>query len=190
LYGDFIFKLIEAGSSVSAIDERGHTPLMYLLDFDRPSDDWRYGTYEIPDELHPLQIVGSWGTLFKQAGVSLSEYVERENFLLSRLETEHPVRWWWRARTMELRGVALDVTKTLTIENCTIEGYRLYESRPMPGSFTDTTSAPYRLPWPPSLEDNSDVFWQPVEWRVLKSSRPFELSPDSIDDIEFDLGRI
>jgi hypothetical protein len=56
---------------------------MFLLDFDDPGDDWRlYWTYDIPDGLHPLQIVGSWGMLLRQAGVSLSEYVERENFLL------------------------------------------------------------------------------------------------------------
>jgi hypothetical protein len=31
---------------------------MFLLDFDDPGDDWRlYWTYDIPDGLHPLQIV-------------------------------------------------------------------------------------------------------------------------------------
>lgn len=187
---DLIIKLITAGLCVSAIDGRGHTPLMYLLEFDDPSDGWPYGTYDIPDGLHPLHIIGSWGTLLRQAGVSLSEYVERENLLLSRLDTAHPVRWWWRARTLELSGIAFDDQSTLTMELCTTHSYHLHESRPMYGSFTGTTPVPCRLPWYPSFQDDPDVFWQPVEWRTLKSTKPFRLSPDSIDDIEFDLGRI
>lgn len=190
-YENLIIDLIKAGSPISAINGRGHTPFMYLLDYDDPSDDWRvYGTYVLPDELHPLQIVGSWGAVLSQAGVSLFEYVERENLILSRSKTEHPVRLHWRERTLELRGVAFENQTTLTIDLCAIRLFGIYESQPMPGSFTDMMPNPCRLPWPPSLEDDINAFWQLVEVRTLKSSDPFQLSPDSIDDLEFDMGRI
>lgn len=189
-YGDFVVKLIKMGSCVSAIDGRGHTPFMYLLDFDDPSQDWEYGTFSIPDELHPSQIFDSWGALLSQAGVTLSEYVKRENFLLSHLGPEVPVQWWWRASALELSGIALDKQMTLTMQICATQSFDIYESRPMPGSFTGTMPDPCRLLWPPSIEDDSEIFWQSVERRTLKSSKPFQLSPDSIDDIEFDLDRI
>jgi hypothetical protein len=60
----------------------------------------------------------------------------------------------------------------------------------MPGSFMDTVSNPCRLPWPPSLENESNAFWHLVEVRILRSSNPFRLSPDSVDDVEFNLGCI
>ena len=41
-----------------------------------------------------------------------------------------------------------------------------------------------------SLRDYSEVFWQLAETRTLISSKPVQLSPDTIDDVEFDLGRI
>lgn len=189
-YGDLIVDLIRAGSSVSAIDGRGHSPLMYLLEFDHPSREWLYATYEIPDRTHPSQIVSSWGVLLEQAGVSLSEYVERENRLLSCLETEHSIHFFWRNRWLELKGIALADQTTFIMEVGTCQWHEIWERQPIPGSFMDTTSDLYRLPWCPSSGDDSRVFWHRIETKLLRSSKPFHLSPDSIDDIEFDLGRI
>lgn len=59
----------------------------------------------------------------------------------------------------------------------------------MPGSFTDTVPGPSRIPWRPSSEDDLHVSWQVIDFRTLKY-KPFQLCPDSIEDIEFDLGRI
>ena len=189
-YGNLILDLIRAGSSVSAINERGHSPLMYLLKFDHPSHEWLYATYSIPDRTHPSQIVSSWGVLLSQAGVSLSEYVERENFLLSCLETEHPIHFLWRNRWLELKGIALGDQTTFIMEVGTTQWHSIWECQPTPGSFMDPTPDLYRLPWCPSSEDDSRVFWQCIETKLLRSSKPFHLSPDSIDDIEFDLGQV
>lgn len=189
-YGDLIVDLIRAGSSVSAIDGRGHSPLMYLLEFDHPSDDWLYGTYEIPDRTHPSQVVSSWGILLSQAGVSLPKYVEREDYLLSCLETEHPIQFSWRNRWLELKGIALGDQTTFTMEVSTSQYHAVWERQPMPGSFMDTMPDLYRLPWCPSSGDDSQVVWQCIEMKFLRSSKQFFLTPDSIDDIEFDLSRI
>lgn len=189
IYGDLVVDLIKAGSSVSTVNKRGHTPFMCLLAWDRLSDDWQYGTYHVPHGLHPSHILSSWGTLLDHAGVSLPEFVGRENFLLSRLEIEFPIQWWWRGQFLNLESIALEDRTTFSIEVCTTEDYGIYESHPMPGSFTDTIPNLCRLPWRPSSNDDSQVFWQLTEARTL-SSNPFQLSPDSINDVEFDLGRI
>ena len=189
-YGDLIVKLIKTGSCVSHVDKHGLSPLMYLLSFDHPSDDWEYGTFPIPDQIHPSQIVSSWGMLLSQAGVSLSDYVERENILLSRLETEHLVQFLWRDRWVELEGIALSDQTKFTMEVNTIEYNTIWECQPIPGSFMNATPGLCRLPWCPSSRDDSQVFWQRIEVNVLRSSKPFQLSPDGIDDVEFDLGHI
>lgn len=189
-YGQLAVDLIKAGSSVSAVNKRGHTPFMCLLAWDHLSDDWQYSTCRIPHKLYPSQIVSSWGTLLDHAGVSLPEIVERENCLLSRLEIEFPVQFWWRGRFLNLESIALKNRTTFSIEVYMTEEFAIYESQPMPGSFTDTTPNICRLPWHPSSDGDSHVFWQIIDTRTLKSSKPFQLFTDSFDDNEFDLGHI
>jgi len=189
-YGDLVVTLIKMGSSVSAIGGRGHSPLMYLIGFDYPSDNWSYGTYEIPEQIHPSQIVMSWLTLLSQAGVPLSEYVQRENLLLSCLKTEHPVEFVWRERTLELKGIALGGQTIFTMEVNTTQNLTIWERQSIPGSFMDATLGRCRLPWYPLSRDDSQIFWQCIDMKLLRSTKPFCLSPDSIDDIEFDLGRV
>jgi hypothetical protein len=187
-YGDLIVNLIKMGSNVSAINGRGHSPLMCLFASDDLLDDWQYESYQIPNGLHPSQIVSSWGTLLNCAGVSLSEYVESENFLLSRLE--YAIDWKWRGRMMELEGIAIGDRATLTMEVSTKELRTIWEIQSMPGSYMETTPNVRRLPWYPSSDDDPQVIWQLSDLRALKTPKSFQLSLDSIDDAEFDLGHI
>jgi hypothetical protein len=190
LYGDLVVSLVKSGSSVSAINSHGHTPLMYLLAGEYSLVDWYFWICPIPHGLHPSQILNSWGTLLNHAGVSLPEYVEMENFLLSRLDMECRVTWRWRGKQLELQRLALDDRTTLTIEVCSTEDYRIYGSQPMPGSFANTIPYLYRLPWRPSSDDDTQGVWRLTETKTLRSSKAFRLSPDSIEDLEFELGRI
>jgi len=189
-YGDFIVDLVKAGSSVSATNKRGHSPLMYLLAWEQLSDEWDYGSYEIPQEIHPSQIFSSWCVLLNHAGVPLTHYVERENVILSRLDMEHSVQCRWRARTLELKSISLSDQTTVTLEVYTIEDHTIWENHPPPGTFTDTLPDLCRLPWYPFPGDYPQAFWQLTETKVLTSSKPFQLSSDSIDDVKFDLGRV
>ena len=191
-YGDFIVDLVKAGSSVSAINKRRHSPLMYLLAWEQFSDDWNYGAYdsEIPHDIHPSQIVSSWCMLLNRAGVPLTHYLERENVLLSRLGIKHPVQCWWRGRTLELKGISLGDQATFTLEVYTTEDHVVWENRPPPGTFMDTLPDLCRLPLHPASGDDSQAFWQVTETKTLKTSKPFRLSLDSIDDVECDLGRV
>lgn len=187
-YGDFIVSLVKAGSLVSAIDRHGHSPLMYLLDEDNVSDMWDYMSWGMPDELSPVQLVRSWTDLLVQAGRSLSEYIDRENELLSYLDSEHTVKWRWRGRTLELEHLALSNGVTVNLNVHTTEYCNIWESQPPPGAFAGSIQSLRRLWWYPA-EDDPDDFWQWVELRIL-SSKPFMLSPDSIDDVEFDLDQV
>ena len=189
LYGDFIVSLVKAGAHVSAIDEHGHSPLMYLLDSDDVPGDWCYGTWSVPHELCPVQIVHSWSMLLAQAGILLTRYIEWENDLLSQLDSEHPVRWLWRGRHMELEHLSLGNGTTLTMNVHTIEHCMIWESRPPPGAFVDNTQGLRRLWWQ-IPEDDPEISWQLIEVRDLKSSEPLTLSPDSIDNVEFELSHI
>lgn len=189
-YGQLAIDLIKAGSSISAVNKRGHTSFMCLLAWDHLSDYWQYWTCRIPHKLYPSQIVSSWGTLLDHAGVSLPEIVERENCLLSRLEMEFPVQFWWRGRFLNLESIALEDRTTFSIEVCTTEDFAIYENQLMPGSFTDTIPNICKLPWPPSSDGDSHVSWQLIETRTLTSSKSFRLHTDSIDDNEFYLGHI
>lgn len=190
-HGDFVVALVKAGSSVSAIDNHGHTPLMYLLDWDRPGD-WNYGTYHMPDRLCPLRFMSSWATLLANAGVSMPEYVARENSILSHLEAAHPVEWRWRGETMELESIALGSQTTLIMSVHRVKGLYVYERRPPPGSFAHlTTNLRVRWhPWYSLEEDDHYLSWQFFDYRTLRSSQPCLLSHDSIDDVVFDLGQI
>ena len=189
LYEDFIVSLVKAGSVVSAIDMHGHSPLMYLLDGDHVPGMWSNKTWSIPGGLCPVQLVRAWTNLLVQAGRSLPEYIDSENELLSHLDSEHTVSWLWRGQELELEHLALGNDMTLRIHVHTTKRCAIWESQPPPGAFVDSKPSPRRLWWYPP-EDDPDGFWQPIELRMLKSSEPFMLSPDSINDVEFDLGQI
>jgi hypothetical protein len=123
IYGDFTISLLKAGLPVSAIDRCCHTPFMYLLDWDDPPGGWSYGTWILPNKVCPEHIISSWGTLLQRAEVSLPEYVERENVLLSRIVAEHQVQFNWRGRILELQSVALSDQMTFTMRVKTVESY-------------------------------------------------------------------
>ena len=144
LYGDFIISLIRAGIPISALDRNCHSPFMHLLDC--PLDDWSHIIWHIPNEVHPGQIITSWGALLRKAGILLSKYVGKENELLSRLEGRHSPECIWRGKLMELRSVSLSDQMTFTMRVNTLEHYEHWEIRPPPGSYMDITREPRRLP--------------------------------------------
>lgn len=192
LLTEFIRALVTAGFPVSATDTHGHTPLAYLLGSDLGLHGGHWNVFR-PGHADPAQPLSSWGKLLASTGVSMLEYVEQENDLLTSLENNYLVYLLFRGRQLRLDSIALLGQATLTMNVKLVEHIETWEKRPPPGSFAQAHQKPCRVWWDPSepsYGSDPDPCWQRVNYRIAESSGQLTLAPDSIFDIESDFDRV
>lgn len=171
-YAVFVVSLLKMEPLVHALDKRGRSPLMYLLDrrfYEEEHDDWT--NYYIPC-VDKSALVDKWSGLLVDAGVSLPQYVARENTLLASRRDQTMILW--PGQLGELSRLVLSEHQSLQLEVMLCVERRIWEFRPPPGCLSDFGSDRPKICWWPGEADGAEAFWQQTEPVTLRS-RPFKL---------------
>lgn len=189
MYADFVSKLVEAGSLVSAVDKCGQSPIMYILGRScHNPDDWPWSDYYCS---YPglVQLVKSWGSTLAGAGVSLHEYIETENSVLEALKTKYAVVTYFRNRSMIFTGLCFGPDGSLAMESKMVESVCLYAEINPPGTFVQETETVPRVCLGSPPDDNE--LWQQISFReVVSKSSTLHPSEDSLVEAEFEMDEI
>ena len=180
---NFIFALLEKGALLHALDKRGRTPLTSMLDFSYYEEDYElWVPQQGANEGCAVQTV-LWGRILSEAGLSLPEYVARENAILAARVGEDDI--WLnrdRDRGVNLSRFVLSEQGVLQLEVTTVTKMDIWEFRPPPGLFLESHGDCLTIIWPPSTCDNDRTSWQKTSSRKLRS-KPFIWSRShEIDD--------
>jgi hypothetical protein len=170
----FVIALLENKALLHALDKHRRTPLTCILDcssFKEEEEPWIpfYGAYEgwaISTEC--------WGRLLGAAGVSLPQYVARENTLLKARSREDYIclAGIFRGHVGLSRfSISEDMTLQLKVTHVTKMG--IWEFRPAPGHFLASDEDYSTIIWPPGADDGGRKCWQKTSSRQLRS-KPFK----------------
>lgn len=177
----FVLTLLEHKQLLHALDKYGKTPLTSLTcqvrcDYSREQDelwlpyDFSQG-FVIPTE--------HWGRLLHRAGVSLPQYVARENAMLATLVNKADHHLMTKlGKTYELSRFVLSEHKELQLEVTALTRMGIWDFRPPPGLFLDPSDQEFsKIFWPPNTDDDRSgrPFWQKTSSRDLRSM-PFRLT--------------
>jgi hypothetical protein len=174
-FEQFIVALLENNALLHSIDKHGRTPLTMMLDFTFPQETYGlWDTYSIHQSCAVPAAL--WGRLLRDIGISLPEYVARENALLSArgLEQDIHLRPTWEM-DVRLRRFVLSEQQTLRLEAVSVSKIDIWEFRPGPGLFARARQDCSTILWPPGADDGDPTCWQKVGSRELRS-RPFRWS--------------
>lgn len=183
----FVVALLENKALLHALDRRKRTPLTRLLDSTYHMDDdqlWitLHGTYK-----GCAIAMESWGRLLGNAGVSLPQYIARENDILTARSDGDDI---WLARMggkpIKLTRLVLSEQQSLQLEVTAEIQMDIWEFRPPPGLFPDLREDRLTSFWPPERDDDDQACWQKTSSRDLQSkpfrwTRGHELDPDDHD---------
>jgi hypothetical protein len=168
-----VVELLKYQPLVHALDKYGRSPLMSFLDFSRFEEDtWVHSLWCVHDR---AAASNSWAELLAKAGVSLPEYVARENdFLTALSRTGDHIGWSYPQSDPELKlkRFVLSEQQTIHLEVTHLANLRIWEFRPPPGIYD---SHEHRLQsfCPPNTEDGTYTFWQNTITREIESLQPF-----------------
>lgn len=187
---EFVSGLIKAGSLVSAFDNLGLSPLIYMMGSLSPNSDgwpWYYHFCSYPDL---VDLVGFWGRTLAGAGVPLREYIKTENSLLKALQPRYRVKTHFRYRCMVFNGLRLASDETLTTIFKMVGTVCVYTRAKPPGAYVYEMDMLPRLclgSFPP----HDDELWQQISTRDVMSTA-FTLDPneDSLVEAEFEMDKI
>jgi hypothetical protein len=169
----FLLMLLENKTLLHAVNKHGRTPLTCILDWNFFSDEdepWlpffgAYAGYAIPTE--------RWGRLLEDAGVSLPQYVARENDLLTEYDDGNAI---CLAADCELRTklsrLSISKDRTLQLEVTRVTDMGIWKFRPPAGRFLDSAEDQPTILWWPSADDGDPTCWQNTSSRDLRS-KPF-----------------
>jgi hypothetical protein len=169
----FFLMLLENKTPLHALDKRGRTPLMCILDWNFFSDEdelWlpffgAYAGFTIPTE--------RWGRLLEDAGVSLPQYVARENELLTGYDDGNVIRLAADSKSCtNLSRLSISKDQTLQLEVTRVTDMGIWKFRPPAGRFLDSIEDQPTILWRPSADDGDPTCWQNTSSRDLRSN-PF-----------------
>ena len=167
----FIFALLENGALLHALDKRGRTPLTCVLDFNFYEEDYDlWGPIPGFNDGCVVQTV-LWGRILSEAGVSLPEYVARENAILTARVGADDI-CLGGDRDVILSRFVLSEQGILQLEVTTVTKMDIWEFRPPPGLFLESHGDCSTIIWPPSTCDNDRTCWQKTSSKKLRS-KPF-----------------
>lgn len=179
----FIFALLENGALLHALDKRKRTPLTCMLDFNFYHEDyelWVPGTGS--NKGCAVQTV-LWGMVLSEAGVSLPEYVARENAILTARVGEDDIGLG-EHREVNLSRFVLSEQGSLEVEVTTVTEMDIWEFRPPPGLFLKSHEHCSAIIWPPSTCDNDRTCWQKTSSMKLRSKPFIWTRSHEVDDEE------
>lgn len=130
-----ISALMKHGSPLHALDVKGRTPLMYMLDSECWDDNWTRPRVLPPDT---SALLNTWASLLVDAGVSLSAYVEQENMLLRSLEADGGIKLQVSPRCLVLQRVLSCDQAPLLLEVIKEFEVEVWQYSPPPGAFSSS----------------------------------------------------
>jgi hypothetical protein len=170
-YRKFVFALFEDGALLHALDKRGRTPLTCMLDFNFYQEDYElWAPIPVAYNGCAVQTV-LWGRLLSEAGVSLPEYVARENAILAARVGADDI-YLDRGRVVSLSRFVLSEQGFLQLELTTVTEMDIWGFRTPPGLFLESHEDCSAIIWPPSTCDSDPTCWQKTSSRKLRS-KPF-----------------
>lgn len=171
---EFVTALLKNKPLLHAMDKLGRTPLTHSLDrnsFIEEDDLWM--PYRGPHG-NLATLTEYWGRLLEDAGVSLPQYVARENALLKARSGFLPICLAYRCgRGIELRRFVLSEQQTLRFEVTAVTRMDIWEFRPTPGLFFEPCQDYSTILWPPNEDDGDRTCWQDTGSREMRS-KPFQ----------------